>query len=76
MPMLAMMDAIMLLGELSPYVPRNFSFMAFDADDQELTVGANKGRDLTVPQLGQENARHSHSHNSDRPLSRSCGTDI
>jgi hypothetical protein len=38
MPMLAMMDAILLLGELSPFVPRNFSFMAFDADDQELTV--------------------------------------
>ena len=38
MSMLAMMDAILLLGELSPFVPRNFSFMAFDADDQELTV--------------------------------------
>ncbi|WP_283813869.1 MULTISPECIES: hypothetical protein [unclassified Bradyrhizobium] len=38
MPVLALMDAILLLGELSPYLPRNFSFMAFDADDQELTV--------------------------------------
>ena len=38
MPMLAMMDAILLPGELSPFVPRNFSFMAFDANDQELTV--------------------------------------
>ncbi|WP_283814206.1 hypothetical protein [Bradyrhizobium sp. AUGA SZCCT0160] len=38
MPVLALMDAILLLGELSPYLARNFSFMAFDADDQELTV--------------------------------------
>lgn len=38
MPVLALMDAILLLRELSPYLPRNFSFMAFDEDDQELTV--------------------------------------
>jgi hypothetical protein len=38
MPMLAMMTAILLLGELTPHVPRNFSLMARDADDKEITV--------------------------------------
>jgi hypothetical protein len=38
MPMLAMMAAILLLGELTPHVPRNFSFVARDADDKEVAV--------------------------------------
>jgi hypothetical protein len=33
-----MMPAILLLGELTPHVPRNFSFVASDADDKEITV--------------------------------------
>ena len=38
MPMLAMMAAILLLGELTPLVPRNSSFVARDADDKEVAV--------------------------------------
>ena len=38
MSVLAMMDAVMLLGELAPQVPRNVSFLAGHADNKELTV--------------------------------------
>ena len=71
--MLAVMDTVMLLGELTPQVPRNFPFVAFNADDQELTVRAHKGRDLTVPQLSQKYACHSPSHfisTAVKPISR------
>ena len=58
MPMLAMMDGIVLLGELAPHIPRNFSFVARDADDKEVAVRSHERRNLTVPQLSQKNARH------------------
>jgi hypothetical protein len=52
--MLPMTDAVTLLRELAPHVPRDFSLVAFDADDQELAVRSHKGRDLAVPQLSQK----------------------
>jgi hypothetical protein len=38
MPMLATMAAILLLGEPTPHVSRNFSFVARDVDDKEVAV--------------------------------------
>lgn len=76
MPVLAMMDMVMLLGKPAPHVPRNSSFMAFDADDQELTVGANKRSNLTVPQLCQEDFRHSRSRMVLSPMKPKCCTAV